>query len=258
MSFSKPTTSGFSSSTSTFLPHKKSNFLLTKSSTNTSTTFFNDQKKPHYSKIWCKQKQNSRQELPSKSDATSRRNLVAGLGSLTVAAGLTTLTLMANGSPPTKQGSSSSTPKPDHDHQLIKIKEFGSQTRKLETPIRALVTKPKIYKSEKGKGSYVLIIEGIDVLNDEPVRFDVFVAKPQAGGDQAGPEFGEFAGSLVDLARPRSGRNSTAKGSLELGISCLLKEIGATDSPKLVVTLKPRSGEVSVSGVRVEYIYHED
>ncbi|KAI3993793.1 hypothetical protein MKX01_002806 [Papaver californicum] len=255
MSLSKPTTSGFSSSTSTFLPH---NSQLTKSSSNTSTNFFNNRKKTHFSKIWCKQKQNSQIE-ESKSDPIYRRNLIAGLGGLTVASGLTAVTLMADGSLPTKEGSSS-TPTHDQDHQtqLIKVEEFGSKTRKLETPIRVLVTKPKIYSSMKGKGTYVLIIDGIDVLNDEPVRFDVFVAKPKAGGDEGGPEFGEFAGSLVDLARPRSGRNSTAKGSLELGISCLLKQIEATDSAKLVVTMKPRSGEVSVSGVRVEYVYHED
>ncbi|MCL7037081.1 hypothetical protein MKW94_010504 [Papaver nudicaule] len=151
----------------------------------------------------------------------------------------------------------SSTPTQDHDHhqnQMIKVHEFGSEIRKLETPIRALITKPMVEKSMEGKGTYVLTVEGIEVQNDEPVRFDVFVAKPQGeGGDQAGPEFGQFAGSLVDLARSR--RNSTAKGSLDLGISYLMKEIGATDCEALVVTLKPRSGEVSVCGVSVEYKY---
>ncbi|KAI3946592.1 hypothetical protein MKX01_014450 [Papaver californicum] len=166
---------------------------------------------------------------------------------------------MENGSSPTKEGSSSSTPTTNHD-QLIKVEEFGCQTRKLETPIRALVTNPKIHQSMEGKGTYVLSIEGIEVHNDEPVRFDVFVAKPQAaGGDDetAGTpdEFGQFAGSLVDLARSRSGSGTK---SLDLGISYLLKDIGASDSDNLVITLKPRSGEVSVGSVRVEYVLHED
>ncbi|KAI3853596.1 hypothetical protein MKW98_025113 [Papaver atlanticum] len=174
---------------------------------------------------------------------------------------------MADASPTKEECSSSSTPTTTHDHdhhqndhnQLIKVEEFGCQTRKLETPIRALVKKPKVGQSMEGRGTYVLSIEGIDVLNDEPVRFDVFVAKPQqeaaAGdGDEAGPdsEFGKFAGSLVELA------GSSGTKSLDLGISYLIKDIEATDCDNLVVTLKPRSGEVSVGSVRVEYVLPDE
>ncbi|KAI3860555.1 hypothetical protein MKW92_009165 [Papaver armeniacum] len=172
---------------------------------------------------------------------------------------------MADASPTKEECSSSSTPTTTHDHdhhqndhnQLIKVEEFGCETRKLETPIRALVKKPKVGQSMEGRGTYVLSVEGIDVLNDEPVRFDVFVAKPQAAGDddeaEAGPdEFGKFAGSLVELGGSRGTK------TLDLGISYLLKDIEATDCDNLVVTLKPRSGEVSVGSVRLEYVLPDE
>ncbi|RZC47398.1 hypothetical protein C5167_040341 [Papaver somniferum] len=173
---------------------------------------------------------------------------------------------LVDASPTKEECSSASTPTTTHDHdhhqndhkQLIKVEEFGSQTRKLETPIRALVKKPKVGQSMEGRGTYVLSVEGIDVLNDEPVRFDVFVAKHQAGdGDdeaEAGPdsEFGKFAGSLVELG------GSSGTKTLDLGISYLIKDIQATDCDNLVVTLKPRSGQVSVGSVRVEYVLPDD
>ncbi|KAK9147884.1 hypothetical protein Scep_006641 [Stephania cephalantha] len=91
---------------------------------------------------------------------------------------------------------------------------------------------------------------GVEVKDNEPVRLDVYIAKPDEG--QVGSnDFGEFAGSLLDLARLRTERRSR-KIILNLGITYLVKQIGAEKCEKLLVSLVPRTGAMVVDGVHIE------
>nr|ALG05139.1 polyphenol oxidase [Sinopodophyllum hexandrum] len=144
--------------------------------------------------------------------------------------------------------------------QLNPVDEFGSQPRVLTENIRAIVTRPKISrtKDEKEDATEVILIDGIQVAHGEPARFDVYVTKPIEG--LVGPDLGDLAGSFVKVPHTHGAKDNQSEQSsgLELGINNLLEEIEAEDSDKLVVTLVPRMGEVTVGGVRVDLFEVED
>ncbi|MCL7024110.1 hypothetical protein MKW94_002728 [Papaver nudicaule] len=139
--------------------------------------------------------------------------------------------------------------------RLKPVSEFGSQPRKLTEPVQVLVQRPKTSrtKDEKADSVEVLFIDGIQVTG-ATARFDIYVTKPIEG--HVGPHNGEFAGSYVKVAHA----NHTHKydASLELGISTLLEEIDAESSQKLVVTLLPRNGDVTVGGVQIRLVDVDD
>ncbi|KAF6163154.1 hypothetical protein GIB67_025018 [Kingdonia uniflora] len=155
-----------------------------------------------------------------------RRNVLVGLGSLCGVALSYPMVGKADYGPP----------------PLQPISEFGLIPRPLNNVIRALVDRPK-----KEREVEVLVVGGVEVPNDEPLRFDVYVAEPE--GNLADPDYGEFVGSEVDIAHPRR-RGDT--GMLKLGITELVEDIGAEDADKLVVTLVPRTGQVIIGGVWIE------
>ncbi|KAK9152660.1 hypothetical protein Sjap_000140 [Stephania japonica] len=160
---------------------------------------------------------------------TNRRGALLGLGLLT---GL--LPGIAKAAPP---------PEP--------LSEFGPDPRPLNSTIRVLVPrppKPSTYREDENV--LVLTVDGVEVKDNDPVRLDVYVAKPDEG--QVGyDDLGEFAGNLIDLARLRSGRRAR-KIDLNLGITSLVKEIGAEKCEKLLVSLVPRTGVMVVDGVHIE------
>ncbi|KAF9587408.1 hypothetical protein IFM89_002137 [Coptis chinensis] len=173
---------------------------------------------------------------------TNRRTTLTGLGSLI--AFTTTQSLMDNG-----VLANGSNPSPTQA-----LPEFGSEPRSLNETIRVIVPRPKRSESgfSKAETVEVLRVEGVELPIDDSVRFDVYVGKP----GQVGSDLGEFAGSLVDLALSRKG-NTLRKMGLSLGITRLVENIGAGNCEEVVVSLVPRSGNVSVGGVRIEHIKAE-
>ncbi|KAL5730179.1 catechol oxidase [Ranunculus cassubicifolius] len=133
------------------------------------------------------------------------------------------------------------------------VGEFGTEPRQLNDTIRVVVSRPKACENafSKEETVEVLKVEGIEINNNEPVRFDVYVAK--LDGDKVGADLGELAGSLIEDARYRMGRMARSRG-LNLGITNLVKRIGGEDCEKLVVSLVPTMGELSIGGVRIDHI----
>ncbi|KAK9150032.1 hypothetical protein Syun_008341 [Stephania yunnanensis] len=132
------------------------------------------------------------------------------------------------------------------------LSEFGPGPRPLNSTIRVLVPrppKPSTYREDENV--LVLIVDGVEVKDNEPVRLDVYVAKPDEGQVGSDDDLGEFAGSLIDLARLRTGRRAR-KTDLDMGITNLVKQIGAEKCEKLLVSLVPRTGAMVVDGVHIE------
>ncbi|XP_058096715.1 polyphenol oxidase, chloroplastic-like [Magnolia sinica] len=148
--------------------------------------------------------------------------------------------------------------KPRSRVSLVQVSEFGPDPRPLDSTIRTLVQRPKKSrtKSEKEDEVEVLVIDGIEVPDNGPVTFEVYVAAPY-GGDFVGSDLGESAGSFVKLPhfhiRKREDAQ-TKKFSLKLGISSLLEDIDAEGSEKVVVSLVPKVGEVTIGGVHIDLI----
>ncbi|KAJ8629161.1 hypothetical protein MRB53_022484 [Persea americana] len=143
---------------------------------------------------------------------------------------------------------------------LIKVSEFGSDPKTLDkATIRVLVTRPKKSRSktEKEGAVEVLIIKGIQAPIFEPSRFDVYITTPYEG-DLVAPSLGEFAGSFTKLPHHGSGKDTgatkTKKSKLKLGINNLLEDIDAEGAEKLVVSLVPRLGQVTVGGVSIDLL----
>ncbi|XP_072989760.1 polyphenol oxidase, chloroplastic-like [Typha latifolia] len=134
---------------------------------------------------------------------------------------------------------------------LVRVGEFGSQPRELGTsPLRVLVSRPKKNrkKAEKQDKVEVLQVKDIVVTSSGPARFDVYVATPY--GDLAGPDYGDFAGSFVKLPHSMNEKGKMKKKTnLKLGLTSILEDIEADDADKLVVTLVPRVGEITVGNV---------
>ncbi|KAK9164932.1 hypothetical protein Scep_000123 [Stephania cephalantha] len=144
--------------------------------------------------------------------------------------------------------------------------EFGSEPRALDTTIRVLghITTPF-----SPTNTTVLIVEDIKFDHQSPIRFDVYVTKPT---ESHHADLGELAGSFVNvphgIAHGVAGhpRNTNAvlhkRAELRLGIGHVLKDLEhilegtgpSVDDDKLVITLVPRLGQVTVGGIRIESI----
>lgn len=136
---------------------------------------------------------------------------------------------------------------------MVPVTEFGTEPRALvDAPIRALVSRPKTGRSldEKEDENEILFVDGIEVVEEGAVRFDVFIATPF--GNFAGPDYGLPAGSFVKLPHKHKAGSKQRKAKLKLGITKLLEDLKADNAQKLVVTLVPRTGTVNIGGVHVE------
>ncbi|KAK9164705.1 hypothetical protein Syun_005607 [Stephania yunnanensis] len=117
--------------------------------------------------------------------------------------------------------------------------EFGSEPRALDTTIRAL---GHISTPFSPTNTTVLIVEDIKFDHQSPIRFDVYVTKPT---ESHHADLGELAGSFVNVP------HGIAHGDLEH----ILEGTGpSVDDDKLVITLVPRLGQVTVGGIRIESI----
>ncbi|PIA30679.1 hypothetical protein AQUCO_05400052v1 [Aquilegia coerulea] len=169
----------------------------------------------------------------------NRRNAVIGLTLLTTFTTTTTTnnqSLMA-ASVVSENGSS----------DQVLLTEFGSDPRQLNCTIRVIVPRPKSGFSEDETVEVLKVID-VDVPNNGSARFDVYVAKAD-GKDIVGSDLGEFAGTLIEEERLRFG-----KRALSLGVTNLVKRIGGENCEKLIVSLVPRDGELSIGGVRIDQI----
>jgi polyphenol oxidase len=149
------------------------------------------------------------------------------------------------------------------DLNLVPVSEFGNQPRELgKTPLRVLVSRLKTNRNKKEKEDKVELIQikDIQVSSQGPARFDVYVAAPY--GELAGPDFGEFAGSFVQLPHKMKlgggnnggGKHKGKKTSMKLGLTALLEDIEAEGAEKLVVTIVPAGGDITVGGVEIKLV----
>ncbi|KAJ0978867.1 hypothetical protein J5N97_014341 [Dioscorea zingiberensis] len=142
---------------------------------------------------------------------------------------------------------------------IVQVKEFGSAPRALDGAIQVLLTRPKKSRSkaEKEGQSEVLIINGIEVADGKEARFDVYVDAP-VGSDRAGPDKGDFVGSFVKLPETvKAVKAKEMKGLPKLGITGALEENEIEDAEKVVVTLVPRFGEVTIGGLSIQLIQND-
>ncbi|KAI3498800.1 hypothetical protein L1887_34584 [Cichorium endivia] len=124
----------------------------------------------------------------------------------------------------------------------------------LDKVIKVLVPSPKKARSKKQKEEEeeILVIEGIELTRDEFVKFDVFV-NDEDDGTRATADNTEFAGSFVNVPHKHQ-HGKKVKTGLRLGISELLKDLGAEDDDNVLVTLVPKIGaEISIGGIKIEY-----
>ncbi|KAM7525118.1 hypothetical protein LguiA_015020 [Lonicera macranthoides] len=159
----------------------------------------------------------------------------------------------------------SSRPKPRLTRALEKIKKLGHAhaadvmmakdvfPRTLNEVVKVLVTRPKKSrnKKEKEEEEEILVIQGIEVMRDEFVKFDVFINDEDES--LSAPDKTEFAGSFVNVAHQHKHAKKN-KTNLRLGISELLEDLGAEDDEHVLVTLVPKigSGPVTIGGIKIE------
>eukprot|EP00262_Sarcandra_glabra_P002603 TRINITY_DN13005_c0_g1_i1.p1 TRINITY_DN13005_c0_g1~~TRINITY_DN13005_c0_g1_i1.p1 ORF type:complete len:609 (+),score=45.09 TRINITY_DN13005_c0_g1_i1:107-1933(+) len=142
------------------------------------------------------------------------------------------------------------------------VGEFGAAPKALEKTLRAIVPRPKISrnKSEKEDEVEILIIDGIEDPDNEPIAFDIYIAVPS--GDTVGPDLGELAGCFVRLPHgkhfdspdPAGSAAVSAKSIYKLGLTSLIDDLDANNAKKLVVSLVPRQGTMSIGGLRIELL----
>ncbi|PIA60619.1 hypothetical protein AQUCO_00300253v1 [Aquilegia coerulea] len=140
--------------------------------------------------------------------------------------------------------------------ELVAISEFGSEPRLLDTTIRVLVTRPKASRTqeEKDEAAENIFIDDFTFDHTDYAGFDVFVTKATEG--LATADLGEFAGSFVHI--PHAHGPSDHRNILHLGITYLLEDIAdAEASEQLVVSIVPRSGEVTLTGVSIQLVPKE-
>ncbi|GJX76375.1 polyphenol oxidase, chloroplastic-like protein [Tanacetum coccineum] len=131
----------------------------------------------------------------------------------------------------------------------------------LDKPTTVVVVRPPRNEREEEEQEEVLVIEGIEVKNDEFVKFDVFINdEDDVIGTGSGAEKTEFAGSFVKV--PHKQRQEVGDGSeklittkLRLGISELLEGLGVEDDDEnILVKLVPKCDNVhiKIGGIRIE------
>ncbi|XP_058114818.1 polyphenol oxidase, chloroplastic-like [Magnolia sinica] len=141
---------------------------------------------------------------------------------------------------------------------LVRCTEFGSTSKSLTNTIRVLASRPKKSrtKSEKEEAVEVLVVSGIQAPMNGPSRFDVYVSKLY-GDDLAGPDLGELAGYFLELPHhlpSKGGETKTHTFDLKLGITNLLEDIDCEAAEKVVISLVPRFGEITVGGVGIQHL----
>ncbi|KAF6153637.1 hypothetical protein GIB67_027504 [Kingdonia uniflora] len=141
---------------------------------------------------------------------------------------------------------------------LSEVSAFGTKARALDSTIRVLVPRPKVSRSkgDKEDAIEIVIIDDIQIDHTKPSRFDVYLAKPT--GRLVSSDLGELVGSFVNVAHTHTGSGTEAKMVLQLGITSLIDDIEAEESTKLVVSLVPRLGEVTVGGVGITLLTTQD
>lgn len=103
--------------------------------------------------------------------------------------------------------------------------------------------------SEKAERGEILIVRDIEFPSDQALKFDVYVNDD--ADTPSDPCQSQFAGSFVHVPHKHS---RTFKTNLYLGITMLLKDLGAEKDASLVVTLVPRcgNGPITIGGITVE------
>ncbi|KAK9155139.1 hypothetical protein Sjap_002619 [Stephania japonica] len=138
---------------------------------------------------------------------------------------------------------------------VVPVFPFGPSARVLNTTIRALVSRPMPSRSNKDPVSEVLIIDDIRIGDEQqPVRFDVYVAKPIDGNKADLSDLGEFAGSYVRVPHGHGHGNATAypQHCLLIGITCLIEDINAEGCESLIVSMVPRTGDITIGTVEIQ------
>ncbi|XP_062087626.1 polyphenol oxidase, chloroplastic-like [Humulus lupulus] len=125
----------------------------------------------------------------------------------------------------------------------------------LDKVISTVVSRPKKKKrstKEKEDEEEVLVIDGIEFDRNFALKFDVYV-NDEDEETPSGPGVSEFAGSFVNVPHKQTGVKKT-KTCLRLGITDLLEDLEAEDDDTVVVTLVPKVGVATVSGIKIEFL----
>lgn len=141
--------------------------------------------------------------------------------------------------------------------KVSKPKTSDGLPRELSSVFRATVARPKKGRSQKEKDDEeeVLIIQGIELERDVPVKFDVFVNVADEDEGSCRPDSTEFLGSFVNVPHKHGKKTTKLQTRLRLGITEALEELGADDDDDVVVTVVPRLGKdvVSIGGLKIEF-----
>ncbi|KAJ7946950.1 Polyphenol oxidase [Quillaja saponaria] len=126
----------------------------------------------------------------------------------------------------------------------------------LSTKFSSVVKRPgkSRSKKEKEEEEEILIVEMIELeMTDEFVKFDVYVN--DAVDSESGPNKTEFAGSFVNLphAYVHKGGTNYRTSLFRVGITELMEELEVDNDDTLMVTLVPKSGIVTIGGIKIEY-----
>ncbi|OAY74939.1 polyphenol oxidase, chloroplastic-like [Ananas comosus] len=122
----------------------------------------------------------------------------------------------------------------------------------LDSPTSAIVVRPEIGIGGATEEE-VLVVEGVQMGNDQLVKFDVFINAPNFY-QELGPSASQCAGSFIELPEPsKNGRSTGMDTTVRFGITELLNQIGAASDKTITVTLVPRNGTVSIGGLKVEF-----
>uniref|UniRef100_A0A6V7QVI1 Polyphenol oxidase C-terminal domain-containing protein n=1 Tax=Ananas comosus var. bracteatus TaxID=296719 RepID=A0A6V7QVI1_ANACO len=123
---------------------------------------------------------------------------------------------------------------------------------KLDIPTSVIVVRPEIGISSATKEE-VLVVEGVQMGKDQLVKFDVFIDASNFF-QGLGASASQFAGSFIELPhQSKNGRSTGMNTTVRLGITELLREIGAAFDKTLIVTLVPRNGTVQIGGLKIEF-----
>ncbi|KAF9587411.1 hypothetical protein IFM89_002140 [Coptis chinensis] len=140
--------------------------------------------------------------------------------------------------------------------QTFPLSELGYQPLVVKKTVTTLVSRPKEVqtKSENDEVVEVLIVDGIQIPHNGPIRLKVYIAKARNG--VVGSDLGQFAGSLINMPFTGVGVGEQrvevkGKGILELGISGLIKDIGAQNCDMVAVSLVSTLGSVVIGGIQI-------
>ncbi|KAI0507518.1 hypothetical protein KFK09_013643 [Dendrobium nobile] len=121
-----------------------------------------------------------------------------------------------------------------------------------KTNVTVTVKRPPTSR-RTGNELEVLEVQGIQFDSTVYNKFDVYVNASSAAVLR--PAVAECAGSFAQVPHlNHQGKSNTMKTVLKLSITALLQDIGATDDDSVVVTLVPRAGTVTVTGVSISLV----